>query len=112
MRTAEEILSKHTGTEGIYLEKGQHYGKDVLDAMHEYAEERASELMQGVNQLQKDLSKNFLSSVSLSAYNSMVGRKDLLEKYVEHLAKAIMNDEITEMVEKAAEAYYNALDRT
>lgn len=66
MRTAEEILSKHTGAEGIYLEKGQHYGKDVLDAMREYAEERASELMQGVNQLQNDLSNDSLSHVRLS----------------------------------------------
>ena len=39
MKTAEEILSKHTGEEGIYLTHGTIRGGDALDAMKEYADQ-------------------------------------------------------------------------
>jgi len=37
MDKAEEILSKHTGEEGVYLTKGLIRGSDALEAMEEYA---------------------------------------------------------------------------
>jgi hypothetical protein len=52
-----------------------------------------------------------ISDITMSAYNALVDRKDLLEKYVEHLANAILNDDIDEMIKIAAEAYLNAMDR-
>jgi len=42
--TAEEVLSKHTGKVGMYLTKGDHYGKDVLEAMEEYAQYKVEAL--------------------------------------------------------------------
>ena len=39
MKTKEEILSKHTGEEGIYLTHGTIRGSDALDAMEEYADQ-------------------------------------------------------------------------
>ena len=43
--------------------------------------------------------------------DGLIDRKDLLEKYVEHLANAILNDDIDEMILISASAYLNSLDR-
>ena len=48
----------------------------------------------------------------LQKVDSLVDRKDLLEKYVEHLANAILNDDIDQMIKVSASSYLNALDRT
>lgn len=39
MKTAEEILSKHTGETGIYLTHGMIRGSDALEAMGEYLQQ-------------------------------------------------------------------------
>jgi len=39
MKTAEEILSKHTGKTGIYLTHGMIRGSDALEAMGEYLQQ-------------------------------------------------------------------------
>lgn len=49
MKTAEQILSEHTGETGIYLTKGQIRGSDALDAMEEYKNQ--SSYMPVVNEL-------------------------------------------------------------
>jgi len=41
--TSEEILSKHTGKEGIYLTKGMIRGSDALEAMEEYKDAELKE---------------------------------------------------------------------
>lgn len=37
MKTAEQILSEHTGEKGIYLTHGTIRGSDAISAMEEYA---------------------------------------------------------------------------
>lgn len=44
--------------------------------------------------------------------DQLIDRKDLLEKYVEHLASAIINDNVDRKTKIEAARYWDALDRT
>lgn len=55
MKTAEEILSKHTGQHGIYLTKGEVRGSDALEAMEEYGKQKYN---QGVRDAAENVELN------------------------------------------------------
>ena len=51
MKTAEEILSEHTGEKGIYLTHGTIRGSDALDAMKEYSQQEVAKVFSSNNSL-------------------------------------------------------------
>lgn len=55
-KTAVEILSKHTGKEGVYLTRGMINGSDAIDAMEEYAgqfvEQKNNSIVSGLTKKQ------------------------------------------------------------
>jgi len=57
MKTAEEILSEHTGETGIYLTKGQIRGSDAIEAMDEYADQFTASSTKFLNGLLKRILK-------------------------------------------------------
>ena len=54
-KTAEEILSKHTGEEGIYLTKGMIRGDDALEAMQEYTSQQTEAMAKEIERLKSEL---------------------------------------------------------
>ena len=77
--TKEQILSKHTGKEGIYLTKGEVRGEDALDAMEEYASSLTEPLEKEIGEL---CSKVAMLSDDNKAKNEIVNTlcKDISEK--------------------------------
>ena len=59
MKTAEEILSKHTGQNGIYLTRGTINGSEALDAMEEYSNQMNNHFYQQ-NEMLKDEIRHLL----------------------------------------------------
>lgn len=55
LKTAEEILSAHTGATGIYLTHGEVRGSDALEAMEEYSNQMNNHLYQKCEMLKDEV---------------------------------------------------------
>jgi len=86
MKTAEQILSEHTGETGIYLKKGMIRGSDAMEAMEEYKNQ--SYMKMKAHQLE------FISQIKRDGSGTTKVKKSYLKAMLEN---SFMKDEDFEL---------------